>query len=164
MLRQDPDFIERKNRYNRYLVPRMKELLPDWGSYTEGDVGDFCVLNSYDFHKIKTIFPYTPLDQEMCNKRGDVGNFDSINGDPDIWKIGAKVFFETLLGHFEEVMMGKTTKKMILNFSHDTVVGTMLAGLGVDVVESPPFAAAIFFELWENEGSYEVRTLYNDKP
>ena len=67
----------------------------------------------------------------MCSDKGDVGNFDTINGDPELWKIGAKVFLETLLQHFEDVIEKKTTKKMILNFSHDTVVGIMLQGLGV---------------------------------
>ena len=73
-------------------------MLPDWGSYYEGDVGDLCgTMNAADFHKIKLIFEYTELDKQMCSEKGDVGNFDSINGDPDLWKIGAKVFYDTLL-------------------------------------------------------------------
>jgi len=40
----------------------------------------------------------------MCSKKGDVGNFDSISGDKDLWMIGAKVFYDTLLDHFEQVI------------------------------------------------------------
>jgi len=54
---------------------------------------------------------------------------------------------------------------MVLNFSHDTIVGIILSGLGVDVKISPPYAAAIFFELWDDDrGGYYVWTLYNDRP
>jgi len=105
----------------------MKQLLPNWGSYYEGDVGDLCgTIGSADFHKIKLIFDYTPFDQQMCSEKGDVGNFDSINGDKEIWMIGAKIFYENLLTHFEQIMSKNSTKKMILNFSHDTVVGIMI--------------------------------------
>ena len=76
----------------------MKQLLPNWGSYTEGDIGDFCgTMGSANFHKIKLIFDYTEEDLQMCSDLGDLGNFYSIDGDPELWEIGGKVFLENLV-------------------------------------------------------------------
>ena len=56
----------------------------------------------------------------------------------------------------EDIISKKTEKRMILNFSHDTIVGIMLSAIGVKVGLSPPYAATIFFELWEEEGVHYV--------
>ena len=92
----------------------------------------------------------------MCSDLGDTGNYYSINGDPLLYQIGAKVFLENLTSHMDSIITGNSEKKVIINFSHDTIVGIMLSGLGVDLKISPPYAAAIFFELWEEDGEYFV--------
>jgi len=33
----------------------------------------------------------------MCSELGDTGNYYSINGDPLLYQIGAKIFLETLV-------------------------------------------------------------------
>ena len=41
----------------------MQAALPNYGSYTDGDIGDFCgMTQAYAFHKITPIYSYTPLD------------------------------------------------------------------------------------------------------
>jgi hypothetical protein len=39
----------------------------------------------------------------------------------------------------------------------------LLSALGLPQRETPPFASAVFFELWNSEGNQYVKLLYNDK-
>ena len=60
---EDLGLKERREKYYWYLLPRMKELLPLWGSYTEGDLSDFCgTTMAADFHKIRLIYDYNEMD------------------------------------------------------------------------------------------------------
>ena len=62
-MRDDSKLKEARKKYYEYLRPRMQAALPNYGSYTDGDIGDFCgMTQAYSFHKITPIYSYTPLD------------------------------------------------------------------------------------------------------
>jgi hypothetical protein len=164
-LKTSEEYYSLQDPYLRYLAPRFKALLGDEYTFTRDNIGSYCAyLTTSDYHKMDLIFDYTPKDAEMCWGLLDQNMHYQVNGDKELAQIGSKMFLETLTKRMEALIDGESKLKLILNFSHDTTVSTILKGLEISLEASPPFASTIFFEMWLEDDSYMVRTLFNDVP
>lgn len=117
----------------------------------------------------------------LCNKI-DI-DCDRINCDDDIifrylslsnnsWSDEANVLltdeeilsmiFGRFVDELKEIIEDEYTTHLIS--VHDRSLAMLMAGLGIKEEEHPPYASAIFMEIWENDQSVEfVRIIYNDK-
>jgi len=63
---------------------------------------------------------------------------------------------------FDEKNRGHSDLRFVLLSSHDSTLSMLLSALGLPQSETPPFASAVFFELWSSDGKQFVKLIYND--
>ncbi|KAF7683259.1 putative acid phosphatase 5 [Astathelohania contejeani] len=71
-----------------------------------------------------------------------------------------------LFGRFARdllIYLEDTDKKLYIISAHDGSLANILIGLGTSVVDHPPYASAIFLELWENKKEKFIRVLFNNR-
>lgn len=65
-------------------------------------------------------------------------------------------------GFASDLLEGLDNGKMVsLYSSHDSSISFILAGLGIDYTERPPYASAIFIEVWCKGGKQFIRIIFN---
>lgn len=148
-----------------YLDPRLNELTKLNKTLTVDEMGKICsYIYIADFHNKTLIFDYNQTDISMCKKMISYKSYYISFGHEFLWKIGSKEFYERLITSMHDVVSGKKTTKLTLNFSHDFMISIILNGLGELDTEFVEFAANIFFELHKIDNEYFVKTLYNQVP
>jgi len=104
----------------RYLIPRFKELLGPEYPLDEDSVWDYCTYIVYaTVDKIELILDLSEKDYDMCWGLQDTKLFYVSYGDDRLWSIGAKAFYESVIGNMDKIIEGKSKLKMQFDSSHD---------------------------------------------
>lgn len=70
-------------------------------------MGDYCSYIRYaKFNKIEMKFDFTELDDQHCQDLQNAKLYYISYGDDDLWRIGAKGFYDSLVKNFDDVIGG----------------------------------------------------------
>jgi lysosomal acid phosphatase len=67
-----------------------------------------------------------------------------------------------ITSNFDTVIKGYVGTRFFLYSAHDTTISYILAYLGLDFSQPPPYASTLIFELYQTASSYYVTLKYND--